>query len=59
MAELEPGRLIQKTRELVAESKELHDRSCRAITESNRLKKRLAKFRRSLAPQPRKGVPEK
>ena len=59
MAELDAGRLVQKTRELVAESKELLDRSRRAVVESIRLKKRLAKFRRTLAPEPLKGVPEK
>ncbi len=41
MTELDPGRLMQKTRELVTQSKELHERSRRAVSESKRLQDRL------------------
>jgi hypothetical protein len=42
MPDLDPGQLIRETQKLVAESKELHDRSRRAMNESKRLQQRLA-----------------
>ena len=41
MAKLDPGTLIQKTRELTAQSRDLCSRSRLAVSESERLQERL------------------